>query len=122
MVEGCLIRELPDGGKEFVLDEPSLSFIRIDERSTLQFGRTEVTIGGPFAVEIAGTVHHLDSRRSNELGPLVALYPGTARWLWATPAGELMLRFQTGSTLTVAPDRTGRSWLVGGVDRPPEAD
>ncbi len=75
MVDGCRIRELPDGGREFVLEEPGLSFIRIDEQSRLQFGRTEVVIASPFVLELTGTVHFLDPHRHDALGPLVALYP-----------------------------------------------
>jgi hypothetical protein len=110
-----VIRELPDGGREFVLDEPALTFIRIDHESRLQFGRTEVVIGSPFSLEVDGTVHHLDPRRRSELGPLLSLYPGAVRWLWTSSQGELTVEFRTGATVVVTPDPVGKAWSVGDV-------
>lgn len=118
MVDGCQIRELPDGGREFVLDEPALSFIRIDEQSRLQFGRTEVVIATPFVLELQGTVHFLDPQRHDALGPLVALFPGRARWLWTSPDGEMTVLFRNGNTVRVPPSPTVRAWSVGGVPTP----
>jgi hypothetical protein len=115
VVEGCQIRELPDGGSEFVLDEPALSFIRVDYRSKLQFGRTEVVIGGPFELEINGVVHHLDPQRWDALGPLVALFPGSVRWLWASAQGDLTAVFEGGAKVMVAPDAMSKAWSVGNV-------
>jgi hypothetical protein len=113
VVDGCQIRELPDGGREFVLDEPILSFIRIDDQSRLQFGLTEVVIASPFVLELKGTVHFLDPRRQDALGPLVALYPGTARWLWTSARGEMTVVFRNGNTVRVPPAPTARAWSVG---------
>ncbi len=121
VVEGCVIRELPDGGSEFVLDEPALSFIRVDRQSRLQFGRTEVVIGGPFTVHADGVDHRLDPRRTETLGPLIALYPGTVRWLWATPDGDLQMAFEHGARLSVPTDRSGASWSVGNVYSVPDS-
>jgi hypothetical protein len=115
MVDGCQIRELPDGGREFVLDEPSLSFIRIDHQSRLQFGRTELAIGSPFVLAVAGTVHHLDPQHRGALGPLAALFPGSLRWLWTSAEGELTAVFQNGAELRVAPDPVNKAWSVGTV-------
>ena len=113
MVDGCHIRELPDGGREFVLDEPSLSFIRVDHQSRLQFGRTEVAIGSPFIVAYGDTVHRLDPRRREALGPLLALFPGALRWLWTSAEGELAAVFQSGAKVTVPPDPVSKAWSVG---------
>ncbi len=113
VVDGCRIRELPDGGREFVLDEPGLSFIRIDTQSRLQFGRTEVVIASPFVLELKGTVHFLDPRRHDALGPLVALYPGTVRWLWTSLQGEMTVVFRNGNTVRVPPAASARAWSVG---------
>jgi hypothetical protein len=121
VVDGCQIRELPDGGREFVLDEPDLSFIRIDEHSRLQFGRTEVVIASPFVLEMKGTVHFLDPRNHDALGPLVALYPGTVRWLWTSPQGEMTVVFHNGSTVRVPPAPTVRAWSVGSAHSLPDA-
>ncbi len=115
MADGLLIRELPDGGKEFVLDEPALSYIRIDDQSRLQFGTTEVVIGIPFTLEVDGTVHHLNPLRSDALGPFVALFPSTMRWLWTSPDGELTAVFEGGATMRVIPDSMTKAWSVGNV-------
>lgn len=115
MVEGCRIRELPDGGQEFVLDEPALTFIRIDYQSRFQFGSTEVVIDSPFQLEIDGVTHHLDPQRWEALGPLLALFPGTMRWLWTSAQGALTAVFQSGARVTVTPDAVTRAWTVGDV-------
>ncbi|MBF6555731.1 MAG: hypothetical protein IVW52_06070 [Acidimicrobiales bacterium] len=115
MVDGCQIRELPDGGREFVLDEPSLSFIRVDHQSRLQFGRTEVAIGSPFVVAYGGTDYRLDPRRREALGPLLALFPGALRWLWTSAEGELTAVFQSGAKVMVPPDPVSKAWSVGTV-------
>jgi hypothetical protein len=115
VVEGCVIRELPDGGREFVLDEPTLSFVRIDEQSRLQFGTTEVVIGAPFVLEIDGVAHRLDPQRSDALGPLLALFPGTARWLWTSADAELHLVFENGAKVSVGPYPMSNAWSVGNV-------
>jgi hypothetical protein len=106
---------MPDGGREFILDEPVLSSIHIDDRSTLQFGAVDLVIDGPFVVEIAGVVHHLDPRRWDALGPLVALYPAKVHWLWTSPRGQLTAVFEDGSRLTVEPDTVTKAWSVGTV-------
>ncbi len=115
MVEGCRIRELPDGGRQFVLADSTLSFIRIDDQTRLRFGRTEVMIGSAFALQMGGVVHQLSPKRWDALGPLVALYPSSVRWVWASAGGELTLVFHHGAVLTVAPDPTTTAWSVGHV-------
>lgn len=115
VVEGCRIRELPDGGREFVLEESTLSFIRIDDQTRLRFGRTEVMIGSSFVLDVGGVVHHLSPQRWDALGPLVALYPSSVRWLWASATGDLTLVFHHGPVLTVSPDPTTTAWSVGNV-------
>jgi hypothetical protein len=115
VVEGCRIRELPDGGREFVLDHPTLSSIRIDRQSTLSFGRTEVIIATPFVLERDGTLYRLSPLRSSTLGPLVALYPSSVRWLWTSAEGALTLVFDHGAVLTVPPDPVDPAWSVGNV-------
>jgi hypothetical protein len=115
VADGLTIRELPDGGKEFVLDDRSLTFIRIDEQSRLQFGSTEVVIGIPFTLEIRGSVHHLNPRQWDALGPLVGLYPATMRWLWTSAEGELTAIFENGAKVKVTPDAMSKAWSVGSV-------
>jgi hypothetical protein len=115
VAEGCQIRELPDGGQEFLLDEPSLSFIRIDHQSRLQFGETEVVISSRFAVVRDGGVHRLDPQQSVGLGPLVSLFPGTVQWMWTSPEGSLTVVFRNGDVVSVDPDPSVRAWSVGSV-------
>jgi len=115
VADGLQIRELPDGGKEFVLDDPALTYIRIDEQSRLQFGTTEVVIGIPFTVEVNGSVHHLSPHRTEALGPLVALFPSTMRWLWTSADGELNAVFESGAKVKVTPDAMSKAWSVGNV-------
>ena len=115
VVEGCQIRELPDGGREFVLEQTSLSFVRVDHQSRLQFGLTEVVIASPFLVEIAGRSHRLDPQRWDALGPLVALFPGSIRWLWTSVSGILTGVFHNGSKIVVSPDPMVKAWSVGSV-------
>jgi hypothetical protein len=112
---GFVIRELPDGGSEFVLEDPSLSCIRIDHVSTLQFGPTDLVIRAPFSLTIGGTIHQLDPRHRDGLGPLLALFPATVHWLWTTVRGELTAAFRGGPTVTVTPDPIARAWAVGNV-------
>jgi hypothetical protein len=113
VVDGCRIRELPDGGREFVLDDPVLAFIQIDDQSRLRFGRTEIVIGSPFVLEMGGAVHHLSPQRWGALGPLLALYPSSVRWLWTSADGELTVVFHHGAVLTVTPDGSNTAWSVG---------
>jgi hypothetical protein len=115
VVDGCRIRELPDGGREFVLDQTALSFIRIDDQSRLRFGLTEVAIASPFVLATGGRVYHMSPQRSDGLGPLVALYPGSVRWMWTSPEGELRVVFDSGAVLTVSPDPVSTAWSVGNV-------
>jgi hypothetical protein len=113
--QGFLIRELPDGSTEFVLDEPDLTSITIDRRSTLHFGDAALSIGAPFTLVSDRTTHVLDPEQRDALGPLVALYPSTVRWLWTTPQGELTVVFGEGVVLRVAPHPVVRAWTVGTV-------
>jgi hypothetical protein len=115
VADGLLIRELPDGGKEFLLEEPTLSYIRIDEQSRLQFGATEVVIGIPFTLEVDGNLHHLNPNHADALGPFVALYPSRMRWLWTSAEGELTAVFEGGATVRVTPDSMAKAWSVGDV-------
>lgn len=69
MGEVFLIRELPGGGKEFVLDDPVLAWIQINVRVHLRFGEAEVVLGGPFDVNSDDIVHRLDPQRVEGLAP-----------------------------------------------------
>ncbi len=110
---GHHLRELPDGSIEFVLDVPILSCLVIDEVSILRFGRTDVVIADPFELEVDGVGYYLDPHRHDTLGPLLATYPGTARWLWAAPDGTLNLVFMQGQRLVVPGPAVRSAWSVG---------
>ncbi len=97
-----------------MLEEPTLTFLRVDERATLQFGHTAVAIAGPFELGVDGVTHRLDPRRADQLAPLLSLYPGTVRWLWTSPDGELRGVFEHGAWLRVGPDGPVASWSVTG--------
>ncbi|MGD0881665.1 MAG: DUF6188 family protein [Acidimicrobiales bacterium] len=118
MPDGVLIRELPDGGHEFVLDDPVLEGLIVDRRVTLRFGPTDVVLSAPFRLQVDGVDHRLDPRFPDSLAPLLACIPGTARWLWASPCGALHLVLMQGQRLVV-PELDARStWSVGTVDGP----
>jgi len=50
--DGCDIRELPDGGQEFVLDDPVLAHIQVDVACWLTFGVIDVVIAQNDAMAI----------------------------------------------------------------------
>ena len=113
------LRELPDGGLEFVLEDPVLSCVVVDDRVTLRFGATEVVVADPFDLEVDGVAHRLDPRRPETLAPLLTVYPGAARWVHATPEGVLTLEFMQGQRLVVPGPAVRSAWTVGPVDAPP---
>jgi hypothetical protein len=110
---GHHLRELPDGSLEFVLEDPVLSCLVIDDRVTLRFGSTDVVIADPFALEVDGVGHLLDPRHPDTLGPLLATYPGAARWIWASTDGRLTLVFMQGQQLVVPGPAVRNAWSVG---------
>jgi hypothetical protein len=66
-------------------------------------------------LEVGRVVHRLNPQRWDGLGPLVALYPSSARWLWTSAEGELKVIFHHGAVLTVPPDPSTTAWSVGNV-------
>jgi hypothetical protein len=117
--EGCEIRESPDGGREFQLADPVLSWIRVDHQSRLQFGKAELVIECPFTLRVGGAQHDLDPKNRDALGPLLGLYPDTAETLTMTPDGTLTAVFASGSSLTVPPDPRYEAWNICGFWCPP---
>jgi hypothetical protein len=116
--DGVLIRELPDGGHEFVLADPVLASIIVDRRATLRFGRTHVTLAAPFDLQVDGVDHRLVPGSTDSLAPLLSCYPGSARWLWSSPAGALHLVLMQGQRFVVPDPGGDRAWTVGGPDGP----
>jgi hypothetical protein len=111
--DGVVHRELPDGGHEFVLEDPVLRALEVHRAVILRFGRTEVTVSGPFALEVDGVAHRLDPSVPESLAPLLCCIPGAARWVWASADGHLTVELMQGQRL-VAPG-PGRQpwWSVG---------
>lgn len=110
---GFRTRDLPDGGVEFVLDDPVLACVVVDARVTLRFGLTDVVLGDPFDLEVDGVGHRLDPAHPETLGPLLACIPGAARWLHAAPGGELVLVLMQGQRLVVPGPAVRLAWTVG---------
>ena len=113
MSDGVVLRELPDGGHEFVLEDPVLAALEVDESVTLRFGRSDVTVSGPFALEVDGVLHRLDPSDLGSLAPLLSCIPGAARWVWASPDGRLTLEFMQGQRLVVPGPTRQSYWSVG---------
>jgi hypothetical protein len=111
--DGVVLRELPDGGHEFVLEDPVLRALEVDAAVTLRFGRTEVTVSGPFALEVDGVAHRLDPCVPESLAPLLTCIPGAARWVWAAPDGRLTVELMQGQRLVAAEPTCQPWWSVG---------
>jgi hypothetical protein len=116
---GCEIRELPDGGREFILDEPRLGFIRISVQSRLQFGDAHLEIEQPFTLTTKGGTFQLDPEDRAALGPLLSLYPDEIARVAMRPDGTLDATFASGSTLVVRPHPKYEAWSIGGFWCPP---
>ncbi len=112
MWAGVLTRELPDGGQEFVLDDPVLARLVLDGRVTFRFGLIDVTVSGCFDLEVDQVRYRCDPGRPDTLAPLLALCPGTARWLWARPDGTLTLECMQGQRLVVPAPVPAATWSV----------
>jgi len=115
---GHRLRYLPDGGLEFLLEEPVLDCLLVGDQVTLRFGRTEVMLSDPFDLEVDGVGHHLDPRRPMTLAPLLDTIPGAARWLWASPDGALNLVFMQGQRLAAPGPTVRNTWSVVGAGAP----
>lgn len=115
---GHHLRHLPDGGLEFLLEDPVLVRLIVGDQVTLRFGRTEVVITAPFDLEVDGVDHHLDPHRPVTLGPLLTTLPGAARWLWASTSGALTLVLMQGQRLVVPGPTVRSTWSVGDAEAP----
>jgi hypothetical protein len=111
---GVQIIETAGGGREFVIAEPELTWIRVDFQTRLQFRDAELVIETPFSLTRAATEQHLDPNDRAGLGPLLALYPDTLQRMTMTPDGTLTAVFTSGVSLTVRPDPHYEAWNVGG--------
>jgi hypothetical protein len=111
---GCEIRTLPDGGRDFILTEPKLSFIRIDMQSRLQFGEAQLEIETPFTLTTTDGSYELDPGDRAGLGPLLSLYPDQIVHLMMRRDGTLDATFASGSVLTVKPHPKYEAWNIAG--------
>ncbi len=108
------VGELPDGGHEFVLDDPVLRSLTVDGRVTLRLGRIDVVVGGPCSLEVDGVCYQLDPSTPETPTPLLSCFPGTARWVWSSPDGRLTLDSMQGQRLVVSGTVVPTAWSVGG--------
>jgi len=116
--DGVLLRELPDGGHEFVLEDPVLCALVVDTGVTLRFGRTDVVVTGPCRLEVDGVDHRLDPLVPQSLAPLLSCFPGSARWVWASTDGRLTVVLMQGQRLVVPGPLVPRAWTVVGPSGP----
>ncbi len=114
MSDGVLVRELPDGGHEFVLGDPVLRSLTVGGGVTLRLGRIDVVVTGPCTLEVDGVSHRLDPGRPDTLAPLLSCVPGAARWVWSSPDGRLTLDFMQGQRLVVPGAAGPGTWWVEG--------
>jgi hypothetical protein len=106
-------------GQQFDVDEPTLTYLRVNFQTRLQFGRTEVVIESPFRLTVGDAVYDLDPNDRSGLGPLLALYPDTLDRLTMSARGTLTLSFVSGASVTVEPDEHYEAWSVGDFICPP---
>ncbi len=118
MSDGVLVRELPDGCREFVLEDPVLRALVVDSGVTLRFGRTDVVVTGPCTLTVDGESDRLDTGQPGSLAPLLWCLPGTARWLWSAPDGRLTVVFMQGQRLVVPGPPVPCAWSVGRLAGP----
>lgn len=103
-----------DDAQELRVPNSEITFIRIDHQTRLQFGETEVVIETPFELRVGNVTHHLDPKRRDELGPLLALYPDTLDDAIVEPSACLILQFTSGACVTVPQDPDYEAWQVSG--------
>ena len=118
MPDGVLLRELPGGGREFVLADPVLTALVVGGSVTLRFGRTEVAVSGPCTLWVDGVPHLLDPRYADTLAPLLSCLPGSARWVWSGPDGRLTVVLMQGQRLEVPGSGGSSFWTVDGMYGP----
>lgn len=111
---GCEVRELPDGGREFILTERQLSYLCIDMQSRLQFGEAQLAIETPFTLTTNDGSFELDPQDRGGLGPLLRLYPDEIVRLTMRRNGTLDATFASGSKLTVEPHPHYEAWNIAG--------
>jgi hypothetical protein len=107
------------GERTFELADTTLTFVRVDFQTRLQFGRSEVIIETPFRLVVGGATHDLDPNDRAGLGPLLALYPDALADLTMSSRGTLTATFASGAVVTIEPDERYEAWSVDGFSCPP---
>jgi len=98
------------------LEGADLTSIRIDSRTHLTFGATEVTIETPFRITADGQTYELDPGAQSGLGPLLVIYPDTLLSAGIDTQLTLRLEFTGGQMLEVREDPSFESWEIRGPD------
>lgn len=109
------MRELPDGGREFVLDDPELRAVSVDGAAHLCFGALDVALSAPGVILRNGYLEHFCPGDTHTLTGLLDLYPATVQWAWSTVTGRLVIVFVDETRLSVPRAPTTRAWSVGSV-------
>lgn len=102
------------GGREIIIPDGTLSWIRVDHQTRLQLGEVEIVIESPFVLRADGTELTLDPCQREGLGPLLAIYPDTVELVQVEEDATLRLKFQGGAEVVVRADPDGEAWSVIG--------
>jgi hypothetical protein len=108
--QGTTVR--PHHDWDLDLRDREMSFVRIDHRTSLQFGDIAIVIEWPFTMRVDGESYELDEPR--ELGPLLAQYPDILMTGTVDEDGTLRLIFGRGWTIDVPPDPHYEAWQIEG--------
>lgn len=98
------------------LEEPDLTWIRVDHQTRLWFAAAEIVIECPFRLESGGVQHRLDPSDRGGLGPLLAVYPDRLVAGCADADGTLQLHFAGGAAITVPSHPDYEAWQVSQDD------
>lgn len=97
-----------------IVPDGTLSWIRVDHQTRLQFGEVEIVIESPFLLRINGAEVTLDPAQREALGPLLAIYPDTVELARVDADATLRLKFQSGAEVAVRADPQFEAWSVVG--------
>jgi Family of unknown function (DUF6188) len=112
MAQPSVVRELPDGSKQYLFDQATVSSIRVSDQIDFHFGQMVLVVSAPFSLRKEGTVHHLDPRDRSRLGPALTLFPLTISWLWVLVSGDLHAQFDGGAELSVPSNPESSAWSL----------
>jgi len=112
--DGTRYGEMRVPGPDWQLDlgSRSMTYIRIDHQTRLQFDGVEIVIGCPFTLQTGNEIFHLDE--AQELGPLLGVYPDALETASVGSDGTLHLRLERGESIEVQPDPNYEAWQING--------